>query len=122
NIQFGEYMTDETPRQFHPWRNLRINEVQRHFHMYFFVLVDTLEVNVQHLQFEWMHLYITQQHLLFLSIQIHGQDRSMKGFQFEPVIKTIVIQLNRLRRILSAINDPWHLSGTPQAAARTFAL
>ena len=46
----------------------------------------------------------------------------MKGFSLELVIKLVMIQLDRLRPAFSAVNDPGHLAGTAQAAARTLAL
>ena len=46
----------------------------------------------------------------------------MEGFQLELVKKVVVIQLDGLRRIFSAVNDSRHLARTTQAAARTCAL
>ena len=88
----------------------------------FLFWIHSLKVDVQHLQLERMHLHVPQQHLLLLTLHIHGQDGSMEGFQLELLVKVVVVQLDGLRRILSAVNDARHSAGTPQAAARTFAL
>ncbi len=44
------------------------------------VLVDALEVDVQHLVAERMHLHVAQQHALRRTVELHGQDRRMKRF------------------------------------------
>ncbi len=122
NIQLGEHMADDTPGKLYPRRDLRIDEVQGHFHVYLFPGIDPLKIDMQHLQLERVHLNVAQQYLLFLAFHIHGQDGGMEGFQLELVIKIVMIQLDGLCRILSAINDSRHLPRTTQAAARTFAL
>src|SRR5687768_12587676 len=96
--------------------------MQRHFHVNFFIPVDPLEIDMQYLKLERMHLYIAQQNGFFLPLHIHREDRSMEGFPLELMIKTVMIQLDGFRRIFSAIDDSRHLAGTTQAAARTLAL
>jgi hypothetical protein len=46
----------------------------------------------------------------------------MEGFQFELVKEAVMVQLDGLCRIFSAVDDSRHLARTTQAAARTCAL
>ena len=46
----------------------------------------------------------------------------MEGFELELMIKIIMIQLDCLGRVFSAVDDSRDDTGTTQAAARTFAL
>src|SRR5687768_8521312 len=77
---------------------------------------------MKHLEFERMHLYVAQQHSLSLPVYVHRKYGSMEGFQLELVIKFVIVKLDRLRWIFSAVDDSRHLAGTTQAAARNFAL
>src|SRR4051794_22764700 len=96
--------------------------MQRHLHVNLLVLIDALEVDVQHQRPERMHLHIAQQHLLFRALVRHIEYRRMKRFELQVPVQRMMIHFDRLRRFIRAIDDARHLARAAQTAARTRAL
>ena len=63
DVELGHHVADDRAVDLHRRRDLGVDEVQRHLHVDLAVLVDALEVDVQDLVAERMHLHVAQQHL-----------------------------------------------------------
>ena len=85
------------PRDLHRRRDLAVDEVQRHLHVDLAVLVDALEVDVQDLVLERMHLHVAQQHLRRRAVELHRQDRRVERLVAQRVEQRVVVELDRLR-------------------------
>ena len=100
-------------------RRLRlVDEVQRHLHVDLARRIDPLEVDMQHLVAERMHLHVAQQDLGARSVDLHRQDRRMEHFVAQRMDQCVVVELDRLRRRGSAIDDSRRLAGAAHPARR----
>ena len=86
------------------------------------VLVDALEVDVEDLVAKRVHLDIAQQHLGRAAVELHRQDRRVKGLVAKRVEERVVVELDRLGLAGAAIDDARRLAGAAHAAARSAAL
>ena len=91
--------------------------MERHFHADLAVLVDALEIDVQHFVTKRMHLHVAQQNALRCLAERHGQNGGMKRFPFQGIDQGIVIELYRLRLADAAIDDARRPSGQTKTAA-----
>jgi hypothetical protein len=119
DVELGQHVADDGIGRRGGGRELGIDKVQRHFHANLAVLVDPLEVDVQHFVLERMHLHVAQQHALCSLAQFHRQYRRVERFLVERVDQGIVVKLDRLRRSLgAAIDDAGRAAGPAQPTAR----
>ena len=81
--------------ELHRRRDLAVHEVQRHLHVDLAVLVDALEVDVQDLVAERMHLHVAQQHLGGRAVELHVEDRRVERFVAQRVEERVVVELDR---------------------------
>ena len=105
------------PETFTAGETLAVDEVQRHLHVDLAVLVDALEVDVQDLVLERVHLHVAQQHLRRGAVELHGQDRRVERLVAQRVEQRVVVELDRLRRGGAAVDDAGRLAGAAHAAA-----
>ena len=77
---------------------LAVGEVQRHLHVDLAVLVDALEIDVQDLVPERMHLHVAQQHLRHGAVEAHAEDRRVERLVAQRMEQGVVVELDRLRR------------------------
>ena len=115
NVELCQHVADDRTRKLHRGRILAVGEVQRHFHVDAPVRVDALEVDVQDFLLERVHLHVAQQHLLRRAVELHGEDRSVKGLVLERVDQGVVVELDRLRLAAAAIDDARRAAGAAQA-------
>ncbi|MNV91587.1 hypothetical protein D3C71_1860930 [compost metagenome] len=69
-----------------------------------------------------MALHVAQQDLLDLAVDVEVQDRRVEPLVLAGQPDLLVVELDRLRRILAAVDDGRDAGGTTQAAARTLPL
>ncbi len=100
-------------------RHVGIEEVQRHLDVDLVILVDALEIDVQHLLLVGMPLRITQQHGLLGAVDIQHQHGGVEGFLAQRVVQRVVIQFDLHRGGGAAVDDAGDLARVTQTAART---
>ena len=96
--------------------------MNRHFDSHAGRGFDALEVNVQDLLFEGMHLQITQQDFVALAGEFHVEDGRVERFFLDGVEQCVVIELDQQRLLSATVNDTGRASGDAETAARTRAL
>ena len=96
--------------------------MQRNAHVDLLRRVDALEVDVQHLLLPRMHLELTQQHAFLAAIDAHVEDGRVERLELQMPEERVVVELDRRRRIVRAIDDAGNTAASAQAAARTGAL
>src|SRR5512143_1536237 len=112
-------MADFAAAGFDARRGIRIQEVQRDLNVYFVRLVDTLEVDVQHLLPVGVPLRIAQQHRLLGAVDVQRQYGGVEGFLAQRVVQRIVIQFDLQRGGSATVDDAGDLARVTQTAART---
>ena len=122
DIEIGDHVADDRAGHLHGGRALGVGEVQRHFHVNLAVLVDALEIDVQDLVLERVHLHVTQQHLGRLAVDAHVQDRRVEGLVAQRVKKRVMVELDRLGFLRSAVYDAGGFARAAHAPARSAAL
>jgi hypothetical protein len=96
--------------------------VQWHFDRHACAGFNTLEVNVQNLLLEGVHLQVTQQNFVLCTVQFHTEDGGVKGFFFDRMEQSVVIDFDQQRLTSSTINNTGRTTGDAETAARTRAL
>jgi hypothetical protein len=71
----------------------------------FCVGVDALEVDVQHLLAEGVHLVVAQQHRFLLPFDIDGQHGSVEGFLAQAWKSSLWSSVDRLGGLVPAVDD-----------------
>ena len=74
DLQFGNNVVNDAATQFDAWRQLSVDEVQRHSHVNLLFGINTLKIDVQDLPLPGMHLYVAQQNILLRAVNIHRQN------------------------------------------------
>ena len=122
DVDFGHHVADQRGGFLHGRRVLLAGEVQRHAHVDLLGLGHALEVDVQHERPVRVHLEVTQQDALALAVELHVEDRGVELFLAQRMEQRVVVDSDRHRLALAAIDHAGNLVGVAQAAARTRAL
>ena len=117
-VDLGGDVADDRAGHLDRRRHFAVDEVQRHAHLDLAVLVDALEIDVQDLVLERMHLHVAQQHLRRGAVELHREDRRVERFVAQRVEQRVVVELDRLRRGRAAVDDAGRPARAAQAAAR----
>ena len=80
DVELVQHMGHDRARKLDRRRQFAVDEVQWHLHVDLAVFVDALEVDVQDLVAERMHLHVAQQYFRRAAVELHRQDRRVKGF------------------------------------------
>jgi hypothetical protein len=96
--------------------------MQRHFDRHAGRGFDALEVNVQNLLFEGVHLQVAQQDLVNIASQFHLKDGGVESFFFDGMEQSVVIELDHRCSTRTTINNTGRAAGDAETAARTRAL
>ena len=96
------------PPVFTPGAIFGVHEVQRHLHVDLAVLVDALEIHVQHLLPPRVHLVVAQQHLHLLAVHRQVEDRGVERLQLEMAQQRVVVELDVLRVLADPVDDARH--------------
>ena len=100
---------------------LFVHHVQRHVHGDFVSGVNTQEVSVGQQRLERVTLQVTNNHLLFFTVDHQLDDRGEEGLVFDRLVERSFFYGDRLSAFLTAVyNGRYLLVRTTQAAARTF--
>ena len=122
NFEFVDDVLHHAATGFDAHADIGVDEVQRHFHVDFLVLVDTLKIDVQRDRFERVHLEIAQQRGRGHAIDGDIQHRRVKHFQLEMAQYRGLIDFDLLHRLIRPVNNAGDAPAGTQAAARTRAL
>ena len=117
DVELGEHVAHDRAGHLHRRRVLAVREVERHLHVDLALLVDALEVDVQDLVPERVHLHVAQQHLRHGAVELHAEDRRVERLVAQRVEERVVVELDRLRRARAAVDDARRLAGAAHAAA-----
>jgi hypothetical protein len=115
-------VVDQAVLGFDSWRILFAAVMQRYFDRHAGCGFNALEVNVQNLLFEGVHLQIAQQDLVDIAAQFHLEDGGVEGFFFDGVVQRVVIELDHRDWNRATVNDTGCAAGDAETAARTRAL
>ena len=118
NVQIRRHVADDRARKLHGGRLLAVHEVQRNLHVDLAILVDALEIHVQDLVAERVHLHVAQQHFGGLAVELHRQDRRMKRFVAQRVEERVVVELDRRGLGNAPVDDTRRLARAAHAAGR----
>jgi hypothetical protein len=117
DVELSQHVAHDRTGRLHRRRVFAVDEVQRHLHVDLAVLVDALEIDVQDLVLERMHLDVTQEHLRRLAIEAHGEDRRVERLVAQRMEERVVIELDRLGGVGAAVDDAGRLACAAHAAA-----
>ena len=98
DIDLGHHVADDRALALDGRRQRLVDEVQRHLHVDLARRIDPLEVDVQHLVAERVHLHVAQQHLRARAVDLHRQDRRVEDLVAQRMDQRVVVELDRLRR------------------------
>ena len=118
DVELVRHVAHDGARFLDRWRDLAVDEVKRHFHVDPAILVDALEVDVQDLVLERVHLHVAQEHLRRAVAELHRQDRRVERLVAQRVKERVVVEFDRLRRAGASVHDARRLAGAAHPAAR----